>query len=103
MNDTFDKYIQSRGSHVHQHRLWDTHIDRLAGIHLHGLMRDRKRGRLFKAFYEIEYRKCRRLWKGWMAESNASITKLLDVFFDGIYAITFNKNGTIRYPSRLKF
>lgn len=82
--------------------MWDTYIDRLGSIHLHSLIEDRKLKRLFKLFYEEEYRKCRARWKKWMAESNASITKLLDAYFDGIYAITMNKNGTVRYPSRLK-
>jgi hypothetical protein len=103
VSNALDKHIQSRGSHVHQYRMWDIHIDRLGSIHLHGSVRDRKLKRLFKAFYEVEYRKCRRRWRKWMAELNASIAKLLDVFFGSIYAITFNKNGTVRYPSRLKF
>ncbi len=102
MNNALDKCVQSRGSHVHQYRMWDTYIDRLGSIHLHSLIEDRKLKRLFKLFYEEEYRKCRARWKKWMAESNASITKLLDAYFDGIYAITMNKNGTVRYPSRLK-
>jgi hypothetical protein len=83
--------------------MWDTHIDRLGSIHLYGSIENPGLKRLFKAFYEVEYRKCRTRWKKRMAESNASLDKLLDLCFDAIYAITFDANGTIRYPSRLKF
>lgn len=103
VTSSLKKLVGYRGSHVHQYRLSEDHIDRLDSIHLYTLLPDRKLKRAFQAYYRSEYRKTRKSLKAWIGSANTSINQLLDIFFDGIYAITFNKNGAVRYPSRLKF
>lgn len=103
VTDALKKLVGYRGGHVHQYRISETHIDRLEGIHLYTLSSNRKIKRAFQAYYRSEYRKIRKSLQAWIASANTSIRQLLDIFFDGVYAITFNKNGTVRYPSRLKF
>jgi hypothetical protein len=106
VTNAFDIPVRRRGSHVHQYRMYDDQIDRLTAIQTYGAAAadvSIKFKSVFRLFYEEEYRKCRRRWRKWMADSNGSITKLLDAYFAGIYAITFNKNGTVRYPSNLTF
>lgn len=88
---------------MHTYRISEDHIDRLSGIYLWTLHPNRKIRRVFQAYYQSEYRKIGKSLRDWIASANESITQLLDVFFDGVYVITFNKNGTVRYPSRLTF
>jgi hypothetical protein len=97
------KLVGWRGSHVHQYRHCDAHIDRLESIHLYSLHPHRQIRRALQAYYQKEYSKTRRTLREWITSANKSVAQLLDIFFDGVHAITFNKNGTIRYPSRLKF
>lgn len=102
--DVLKKLVDYRGSHVHQFRISEHHIDRLGGIYLYTLDRNPQEIKsAFQAYYHSEYRNVRKSLKAWIASANKSITQLLDVFFDGIYAVTFNKNGNVRYPSRLNF
>jgi hypothetical protein len=104
VTDALKKLIGYRGSHVHQFRISETHIDRLEGIYVYTtLLPNRKLTRVIQAYYRSEHKKARKSLKAWIASANTSIKQLLDVFFEGIHSITFNKNGTVRYPSHLKF
>ena len=54
------KAAELRGSHVHRWRLADTQLDRLNGISLYTKMPSKKIQRVFKAYYESEYRRIRK-------------------------------------------
>lgn len=65
---------------MHGSRLSDTKIERLNAISFYTRMPDRKIMRVFKAFYEAEYRKTRKQWRGWIAGGIASVQKLVDAY-----------------------
>jgi hypothetical protein len=97
------KGTRLRSSHVHQSRLSDTQIERLHAIRFYTLGKESELTMVFRAFYLAEYRKIRRRWRMWVAEANSSARKMLDTYFDGIFPAVFEKDGAMRYPSRLKF
>ena len=98
-----------RGAHVHQVRLNDKTIDRLGGIDLqaHALRgarwRRRKADAIFRRWYDQEYRKARETWREWISSGNAETRKVLDYYFENLYAVVFNADSTVRYPNNLKF
>jgi hypothetical protein len=101
--DSMKKGIAIRGSHVHRWRMSDTKIDRLNAISFYTMMPNKKIKRVFKAFYESEYRKTRKQWRGWIAETTDSARELVDAYFDEVFKLVFDARGKLTYPSRLKF
>ncbi len=101
--DSMKKGIAIRGSHVHRWRLSDTKIERLNAINFYTLMPDAKVRKVFKLFYEAEYRKTRQQWRGWIANAVEAAHKLVDSYFDEVFKLVFDERGKPIYPSRLKF
>lgn len=101
--EAMKKGTRLRSSHVHQSRLSDKQIERLHTIRFYTLGKESELTRVFRDFYLAEYRKVRRQWRTWVAEGNSSARKMLDMYFDGIFPVVFEKDGAMRYPSRLKF
>jgi hypothetical protein len=81
--ESMKKGVAIRGSHVHRWRLSDTKIERLHAISFYTLGPKSKLTRVFKTFYEAEYRKTRKLWRGWIAEGIAEAQTIVDAYFDG--------------------
>jgi hypothetical protein len=103
MVDSMKKGIAIRGSHVHRWRLSDTKIERLNAINFYTLMPDAKVRKVFKPFYDAEYRKTRKQWRGWIADGIEAAHKLVDSYFDEVFQLVFDERGKPIYPSRLKF
>lgn len=101
--DSMKKGIAIRGSHVHRWRMSDTKIDRLNAISFYTMVPNKKIKRVFKAFYESEYRKTRKQWRGWITGGIAEAQKLVDAYFDEVLKLVFDDKGKLVYPSRLKF
>jgi hypothetical protein len=97
------KGIAIRGSHVHKWRLSDTKIDRLNAIRFYTLGPGTELERVFRAFYEAEYRKTRKQWRGWITGGIMEAQKLVDAYFDEVFKLMFDGRGKPIYPSRLKF
>jgi hypothetical protein len=66
-------------------------------------MPNKKIRRVFKAFYESEYRKTRKQWRGWITGGIAEAQKLVDAYFDEVFKLVFDDKGKLVYPNRLKF
>ena len=66
-------------------------------------MPNKKVRKIFKAFYESEYRKTRKQWRGWIAGGIGSAQELVDAYFDEVFKLVFDDKGKRVYPSRLKF
>jgi len=87
----------------------DKTIDRLGGIDLQAhAMRGarwsrRKADAIFRRWYDQEYRKARETWREWISSGNAETRKVLDYYFENLYAVVFNADSTVRYPNNLKF
>jgi hypothetical protein len=101
--DSMKRGIAIRGSHVHRWRLSDTKIQRLNAINFYNLMPDIKIRKVFKPFYEAEYRKTRKQWRGWIVAGIEAAQKLVDSYFDEVFKLVFDGRGKPIYPSRLKF
>jgi hypothetical protein len=101
--DSMKKGIAIRGSHVHRWRMSDTKIDRLNAISFYTMMPNKKIKRVFKEFYESEYGKTRKQWRGWITGGIAEAQKLVDAYFDEVFKLVFYDNGKLAYPGRLKF
>lgn len=101
--ESMKKGIAIRGSHVHRWRLSDTKIERLNAINFYTLMPGTEVARVFKVFYESEYRKTRKQWRDWITNGIAEVQKLVDAYFDEAFKLVFNDKGKLIYPSRLKF
>jgi len=91
--DSMKKGIAIRGSHVHRWRMSDTKIDRLNAITFYTMMPNKKIKRVFKAFYESEYRKTRKHWRGWITGGIAEAQKLVDAYFDEVFKLMFDDKG----------
>lgn len=89
-----------RGRHVHRWRIAHPKIERLQAITFYTLMPNRK---VSKVFYEKEYRKIRKQWYSWIADSIDAVHKLVDSYFDEMFKIVFDERGKMVYPSRLNF
>jgi hypothetical protein len=59
--------------------------------------------RVFKTFYEAEYRKTRKQWRGWITGGIVEAQKLVDGYFNEVFKLIFDGKGKPIYPSRLKF
>jgi hypothetical protein len=101
--NSMKKGVAVRGSHVHRWRLSDTKIERLNAINFYTLMPDARVRKVFKPFYEVEYRKTRKQWRGWIADGIEAAQKLVDSYFDEVFKLVFDEGGKPTYPSRLKF
>jgi hypothetical protein len=101
--EAMKKGIAIRGSHVHRWRLSDTKIERLNAINFYTLMPGTELARVFKAFYESEYRKTRKLWRDWITNGTTEAQKLVDAYFHEVFKLVFNDKGKLIYPRRLKF
>lgn len=101
--DSMRKGVAIRSSHVHRWRLSDTKIERLQTIRFYTLMPNTKVRKVFKTFYEAEYRKTRKQWRSWITGGIAQAQKLVDAFFDEVYKLVFDGKDKLTYPSRLKF
>jgi len=101
--DSMKKGVAIRGSHVHRWKLSDTKIERLNAINFYTLMPDKKVRKVFNKFYESEYRKARKDWRGWIADGIAEGQQILDAYFDEVFKLVFDDKGKYTYPSRLKF
>lgn len=93
--DSMKKGIAIRGSHVHRWRMSDTKIDRLNAISFYTMMPNKKIKRVFKAFYESEYRKTRKQWRGWITSGIAEAQKLVDEYFDEVFKLVFDDMGKL--------
>ncbi len=101
--DSMKKGIAIRGSHVHRWRISDARIDRLSAISFYTMLPNKKIQRAFEAFYESEYRKTRKQWRGWISGGIAEAQKLVDAYFDEVFKLVCDDKGKLVYPSRLKF
>jgi len=99
--DSMKRGIAVRGSHVHNWRLTDTKIERLNAINFYTLMP--QVARVFKAFYETEYRKTRKQWRDRINGTLAVAQRLVDAYFDEVFKLLFDDRDKLIYPSRLKF
>jgi hypothetical protein len=101
--DSMKKGIAIRGSHVHRWRLSDSKVDRLNAIRFSTLMTGTELEKVFRAFYEAEYMKTRKQWRGWITGGILEAQKLIDAYFDEVFKLIFDRKGKPIYPSRLKF
>lgn len=104
---TLKQLVDTRGGHVHQTRFSDKRLDRLAAFDLLGLPDalddDSKMAQAMRVLYKLEYRKARVHFQEWVGKINSGMSKLLDIYFDRLFAIVFQPDNSISYPSRLKF
>lgn len=85
-------------------RFKDNDIDRLRGIGLLARSGKDKLANAMHFFYQIEHAKIRKRWKDQISGNNEAVRKLLNVYFDALYAVVFDpKTNTLHYPHRLKF
>ena len=103
MIDSIKKGVAIRGSHVHRWRLSDTKIERLDAINFYTLMPDTNVRKVFKSFYEAEYRKTRKQWRSWIGDGIKTAHELVDSYFDEVFKLVFDERSKPIYPSRLKF
>ena len=101
--DSMKRGIAIRRSHVHRWRMSDTKIDRLNAISFYTMMPNKKIKRVFNEFYESEYRKTRKQWRGGITGGIAEAQKLVNAYFDEVFKLVFDVKGKLAYPSRLKF
>lgn len=103
VTESMKKGVAIRGSHVHGWRLSDNDHDRLIGISLYTKMPNEEIQEAFTAYYDSEYKKIRRRRREWVASGIGVSHELVDAFFDELFKLVFDDNGSMVYPSRLKF
>jgi len=91
--NSMKKGVAIRGGHVHRWRLSDTKIERLNVINFYTLMPDARVRKVFKPFYEFEYRKTRNQWRGWIADGIKAAQKLVDSYFEEVFKLVFDDRG----------
>lgn len=104
VQDSLRSIVKVRGSHVHEIRAYDKGIDRLVSL---GLLADPQSDSTFhravKVLFQEECRKVQKEWKARMVNSNGTLQQLLDAYFKVLRRLIFEKDGSPKYPSRLKF
>lgn len=103
VTESMKKGVEIRGSHVHKWRLSDNDHDRLIGIDLYTKMPNEKIQAAFKKFYDSEYKKIRKRRREWVASGIKVSHELVGGYFDALFELVFDANGTMMYPTRLKF
>ena len=104
--DTLKEIVDTRGSHVHEMRFSDKRLSRLTAFDLFGLpdaSDDSKMAQAMRWLYKSEYRRARKHFQAWVGKNNSGISKLLDIYFERLYAVVFHPDNSISFPSRLKF
>jgi hypothetical protein len=94
---------QVRDSHVHATRYSDREMDRLSLLEIlskENSKASKESEALFKALYRSAYQTARENWVRTMKTNDARIKKLLDVYFDLVFGIVFDKDSKMLYPSR---
>jgi hypothetical protein len=94
---------QARDSHVHATRYSDREIDRLSLLEIlskQNSKASKESGALFKTLYKLAYQTARENWVRTVKTNDARIKKLLDVYFDLVFSIVFDKDSKMLYPTR---
>jgi hypothetical protein len=86
----------TRGTHVHSARLTDEDLDRLSSLGL--INRAPNEIPLLKTVYESAFRNTRKKYGVAIKRNNEEIRKILNAYFEVIYAIVADEKGDVRYP-----
>jgi len=89
-------FINIRNPHIHKQRISDHDLDMLTIFE-----RLRTEGEQFSHLYEETWRKVCRIKRIWIKETNASVMKLIDVYFGFLHKLVFDSNGYVCVPAAL--
>ena len=89
----------TRDIHVHSSRFTDEDLDRLSSIEL--INRGPNEIPPLKTVYKVAFRNTRKKYGVAIKRNNEEIRKILDAYFEVLYAVVANRKGGVRYP-RLK-
>lgn len=95
----FDGIVETRGKHVHQERYSDEDFDRL---HIYERMSKEKDtfSSILGKLYPLALRDYRKKWIKTISDNNDKLKEILDVYFDILYDVVFDKSGNWINPNR---
>jgi hypothetical protein len=100
---SFKSINNLRGSHVHQYRFSDDDLDRASSWELiintnsPSLGLDFSKLAPVKMMTHYSMRKARKKWLDYVKSNNEKIRNVLDIYFDALYLIVFDKDSKIRF------
>lgn len=92
---TFNGIIKTRGAHTHVSRYRDQELDRLSSLEL---LNSAEKPNPFLIMYvqKIVYPQLRNKWAKMIKENNKATKKILDIYFDCMIKIVFDKRGDLK-------
>ncbi len=93
----FDGIIVTRGRHVHQERYGDEDFERLTFFERMA-KEDDPLSSILGEVYPLALKDYRAKWIKTISENNDNLKKILDMYFEILYSIVFDKNGNFIYP-----
>jgi hypothetical protein len=88
----FDGIVAARGKHVHQERYDDEDFERL-NIYESMSKQDDPLASALGRLYRVALREYRKKWIKTISDNNEKIKEILDMYFEILYDVVFDKNG----------
>jgi hypothetical protein len=98
----FAQTVELRRVHVHEQRISDADISRLGTMELLTANSKGEWVDALRLYYRGEYKRIKKRWKKMIGDSNDSVRKTLDFYFDVLFPIVFDKQAGVRYPTELR-
>ena len=85
---------------MHVSRYEDDGLNRLNTLELLTQNKGKEIYNGFPAFFESEYKKIRREWKGKIKTNNEALREFFNIYFGDLLKFLFDENGKIIYPKK---